>query len=131
MFNYETQARNLARGGTIGSVSKNNASQSYRGPGLGQYTPDQLGDGWRMLINLYEDSLKWVQWAIANPPLNPPAWWPVQPQPGPNGAPPDFDPAVYQRMNYVFQGAVNEYQVDLTDLRLHPVLTGQGGVLCW
>jgi len=124
MFTYETTARNLARGGSIGSVSKNNASHSYRGPGLGTYTPDQLGDAWRMLINFYEDSLRWVKWAILNPPTPLPDWWPVAPPDG------DYDPATYAAMKWKLKGCT-EYQTDLSDLRLHPTLGNGSFVQTW
>lgn len=119
---YEKAATQLYRGGTIGSVSKNSSSQSYRGPGLGSYTPVQIANAWRLLVNLYDDTVAWVAWQIANPPTNPPAWWPDNAD--------DTDIFFFKRMLCALRG-VPEYQVDLTDLRLHPVLGNGTEVLSW
>lgn len=54
---FEKAATNLFRQGSLSSVSKNSASQSYRGPGLGSYTPVQISNAWRTLINIF-DSVK-------------------------------------------------------------------------
>jgi hypothetical protein len=124
MFSFEVSVRETARGGSVGSFSKNGASETYRGPGLGTYTADQLGDGWRMLINLFDSIQAAMDNASKNPPTNPPAWWPTVPADG------DWDAQVYPAMVKRLQGGtVTEYQVDLTDLRLQqsygcpPVLT--------
>jgi hypothetical protein len=125
MFFYETSVRNVSRGGTIGSVSKNGASHSYRGPGLGQYTPDQLGDAWRMLINAYDDTLAQFREMVQYPPTNPPAWWPVAPADG------DWDEQIFNRLSCVLRQSVTEYQIDLSYLRLRPTLPSTLGVQTW
>jgi hypothetical protein len=125
MFIYETSVRNTASGGTLGSMAKNNASHSYKGPGLGQYTPDQLGDAWRMLINFYDDSLDYIKWAIANPPTPLPSGWPTQPADG------DYDSLCYDRMREILRRNITEYQIDISCLRLHPTLGNPQEVFTW
>ena len=126
MFAFEVSVREVARGGTIGSFSKNSASQSSQGPGLGQYTPDQLGDGWRMLINLYDGTQRALNFAALHPPTNPPADWPTVPADG------DWDSQVYPLMtDRLRRGTVTEYEVDLTDLRLMQTYGGAGATCTW
>lgn len=115
LFAFESSVRETARGGSVGSFSKNGASQTYRGPGLGAYTADQLGDGWRTLINLYDSIQSAMNQAATHPPTNPPVGWPTVPADG------DWDVQVYPLMvDRLRIGTVTEYQVDLTNLRLRP-----------
>lgn len=65
---YEKASEALFRGGSIASVSKNSASQSYRGPGLGSYTPVQLANAWRQLISLYDQVFACVNAELAQHP---------------------------------------------------------------
>jgi hypothetical protein len=99
--------------GSLGSVSKNSASQSYRGPGLGSYTIPQIQTAWRTLINLFDSTLAWINSYLANPPATPPTCW----------TPPEdnSDATVYQFMKNQLV-VVTEYQPDLSNLRLRPTL---------
>lgn len=123
---YEVAATNLFGGGSIASVSKNSTSQSYRGPGLGSYTPVQIANAWRMLINLYAMELACTArlYAISQKyPTNEQgqcfiAKYPTYAQ--------DPEPAVYDFMQAKLW-PTNEYQIDLSDLRLQPTI--QAGVL--
>ncbi len=132
---YEQGATNLFAGGSIGSVSKNSTSQSYRGPGVGSYTPVQIANSWRMLINLYDEVLGFCNRLYTLSQANPP--------PSPNSLPAQFiakfpgfnddpDEAVYFFMQRRLQ-PVESYQTDLTDLRLPYCLgnNGNGGFQTW
>lgn len=124
MRSYESSARAKTAGGMLGSVAKNNASQSYRGPGLGSYTLIQIADTWRELINLLDEVSAWVVWAIANPPTAPlPDGWPV--------ASDDNDTFIYDIMRRKLV-VIDSYQIDLIDLLLPPTGRGCGrGVFTW
>lgn len=120
---FEKQVTALFRLGSIGSVSKNAASQSYRGPGIGQYTPAQIQTVWRGLINLFDEVKACIDAELAEQPETPP-----DPNPPTN----DADPTVYAGMKCRLQ-VVTEYSSDLTNLRLQPTLLPApgGGVLTW
>jgi hypothetical protein len=106
--------------GSIGSVSKNNFSQTYRGPGLGSYTLIQIANAWRILINLLDEEIRRadelqdlsVAWFVAK---------------FPNYATTgnDNDDAYYDLMKRRLI-VITEYQTDLSDLRLRPTLVGEG-----
>lgn len=126
---FETAATNLFAGGSIGSVSKNSVSQSYRGPGLGSYTPVQIANTWRMLINLYDEEKHRTDWyynLFLQFPTNEQGiafntLYPTYKD--------DPDTAVYAFM----QGRlipVDEYQTDLTDLRL-PLTLAPNRAVTW
>jgi len=124
--NQERAAGNLFSGGSIGSVSKNSASQSYRSAGVGSYTPAQLQQSYRMLIELYDrenNKLNGFIWLIQNEPTSPPAQWFIEAFPqyaNYNPAqPPDADIAVYPFMQRVLK-PVYDYQPDVSYLRLEP-----------
>ncbi len=52
---YEKAATSLfSSSGSIQSVGKNSANQSYSGPGVGRYTSVQIQEAWRSLINLFD-----------------------------------------------------------------------------
>lgn len=128
--NMERNAANLFSAGSIGSVSKNSASQSYAGAGFGRFSVAQIQQGYRMLIELYDADLaetaiiyKYSQQYPTN-----------QRSIDFNTAFPDYstdpDKAVYAFMKYDIQ-PVDNYQIDLTDLRLHPTLVAGTGVNTW
>jgi hypothetical protein len=119
--NFEKACNPLFQQGTLGNVAKNNASQSYRGPGLGSYTIVQIANTWRQLINLFDQSKNKVVWMLANPPSVLPTWWPKA----------DNDASIYNSMAWQLGYNVSEYQVDLTDLRLHPIVGNSNAVLSW
>jgi len=117
---YEQGATNLFGGGSIGSVSKNSVSQTYRGPGVGSYTPVQIANSWRMLINLYDELLAYCNRLFLLSQSNPP--------PSPNSIPALFiakfpqyqadpDDAVYYFMQRKLR-PIDSYETDLTELRL-------------
>lgn len=95
--------------GSIGSVSKNSTSQSYRGPGVGSYTLVQISTAWRQLINLYDEIKLLADYlqARANDCF-------IQQFPNYEADP---DVVVYTIMKERLI-VVNDYQVDLTNLRL-------------
>ena len=95
--------------GSIGSVSKNSTSQSYRGPGVGSYTLVQISNAWRQLINLYDEIRKLSDYlqSISNPRFV--ATFPIYLT--------DPDVVVYEIMKERLI-VVDDYQVDLTNLRL-------------
>jgi len=95
--------------GSLGSVSKNSANQSYRGPGLGQYTVAQIQTAWRMLINLFDRTKDKTDWENANRPDFQTEY--------PNYAT-DPDLAIYNFCAKWLRNDFSSYQVDLTDLRL-------------
>src|SRR5579862_879288 len=98
---FEKQVTTLFSQGSIASVGKNSANQSYRGPGLGSFTPAQLQYLWRRLINLFDSTKNEVDAEIALPDTQAPAN--------------DQDPVIYGRMMLQLQ-PVTEYQPDMTDL---------------
>lgn len=119
---YEVAATNLFSGGSIGSVSKNSTSQSYRGPGLGSYTPVQIANAWRNLINLFEQQKCETDAVYAAATAIPPQQWAVPFLVKFPTYAEDPDPAVYCLMTKQLL-PVNEYQTDLTVLRLQPTLS--------
>lgn len=125
---YEQQLTPLSASGSISSVSKNSTNQTYRGAGVGSYTNLQIMSVWRDLINLYDRAVIWannlqaqaVSWFVKA--------WPNYGVPGN-----DNDPTFYQLMKSKLI-VVDEYQTDLTDLRIQP--TAYGGEFlppnaCW
>lgn len=119
---FEKSANQLYNQGTLGNVAKNNASQSYRGPGLGSYTIVQIANAWRTLINMFDQAQQVVTWMVANPPTNPPAWFPNAVN----------DASIYNAIKWKLGYNLSEYQIDLTDLRLHPIVGNfVTGVLSW
>lgn len=105
---FEKQVTTLFSQGSIASVGKNSANQSYRGPGVGSFTPAQLQYVWRRLINLFDSTKAEVDQEIAVADSQAPAN--------------DGDPVIYARMMLQLQ-PVAEYQPDITDLLLPPTLT--------
>jgi hypothetical protein len=124
---YEKSALNLFSGGSIGSVSKNSTSQSYRGPGLGSYTPVQIANAWRMLISLFEMEKCRTDNAYKAATAIPPQSWAVPFLTQFPDYAQDTDPAVYGLMKKQLE-PVNEYQTDMTLLRLEPTLSPGYGV---
>jgi hypothetical protein len=106
---FEKQVTTLFSAGALGSVSKNTASQSYRGPGVGSYTPAQLQTVWRDLIDLFDEVKAWVDAEISESP------------PDPNPPPNDGDPVIYDHMKRRLM-VITEYSPNLIDLRLQPTL---------
>lgn len=51
---FEKEPGSLFKGGSIASVSKNSSSQTYSLPGSGRVTAQQMANGWRNLINLFD-----------------------------------------------------------------------------
>lgn len=99
--------------GTLGSVSKNSASQSYRGPGLGQYTVAQIQTAWRMLINLYDQFKVKTDWLNLNE-----VWFQEK---YPTYAA-DPDEAIYDLVSCWLRNDFTSYEIDVTNLRLRPTL---------
>ncbi len=99
---FESSATLLFSGGSIGSVSKNSVSQSYRGPGLGSYTPVQIANAWRDLINLFDSVKKQIDCLIAA---------------GNTDFPDDTDETIYEAMKSQLI-VITEYQPNMTDLYL-------------
>jgi hypothetical protein len=125
---FEKNVTPLFSQGSISSVSKNSASQTYRGPGLGSYTPIQIANAWRTLINLYDATLQKANWAFTQ---NIP--WFLQTYPAfSQAAGTDNDPTVYAMMKWILV-PTTEYRIDITDLRLEPTGVGaiNGGAYCW
>ena len=95
--------------GSIGSVSKNSTSQSYRGPGVGQYTVAQIQTAWRMLINLYDQTKQSLDWENKNS-----TWFTAK---YPTYLV-DQDQAIYDLCAAWLRNDFSSYEVDLTNLRL-------------
>jgi len=100
---FEKSVTKLFSQGSLASVQKNAASQSYRGPGLGSYTPVQIANAWRGLINLFDSTKAEVDAEIAAADTQAPAN--------------DQDPVIYGRMKLQLL-PVTEYQADITSLLL-------------
>lgn len=119
----ERGAASLFAAGSISSVSKNSASQSYAGSGFGRFSVAQIQQGFRMLIEMYDAEL-WETKCLYNMAQK----YPTN-QCGINFvlAYPDYandpDQAVYDRMTRRLV-PVESYEVDLSDLRLQPTLGG-------
>lgn len=113
---FEQQALALIGGGSLASVSKNSASQSYAS-GPNALTPLQIQRAWRYLVDLFDEVKAWADDELAEVP--------------PDGDEPanDLDPAVYaemmNRLRYVYSEST-----DLTELRVSPTLSS-GGLLSW
>ena len=106
----ERKVANLFSQGAIASVGKNSANQSYRGPGIGSFTPAQIQVGWRTLINLYNAMSKEIAAEISAGDTQAPAGG-------------DTEANIYARGQLVLGSPVTEYAPDLTDLLLSPTLT--------
>ena len=126
----ERNAASLFSSGSIGSVSKNSASQSYAGAGFGRFSVAQIQQGYRMLIELYDTELWETQciWNLSQTPgnvnqcaINFAAQYPNYLQ--------DPDQSVWDRISCLLGSPVDSYQIDLGDLRLRPTLTA--GVRTW
>ena len=111
---FEKNATGIYNQGTLAAVSKNSASQTYRGAGVGSLTTLQIANAWRLLINLFDTTLAAINWRLANPSSNPAC-----------NPPDNSDGTVYACMKPILL-PVTEYQVDVTDLRLWPTATTQG-----
>jgi hypothetical protein len=109
-------ARQYEVTGSIASIAKNSASQSYRGSAVGSYTPAQLSQSFRRLINLFDSVQREVQSALAGlQPTTPPPWWPKD----------ATDSSIYPIMKWQLAEMLpSEYECDFTFLRLHPTLAG-------
>jgi hypothetical protein len=117
---FETSLSAQFRGtGVIASVSKNSASQSYRGAALGSLTVPQVQQGFRTLIVMYDQTNNYCQWANANE-----SWF----QTTYPGYANDNDSAVYPIMQAWLQNDFTQFQTDMTYLRLAPTLYPQGCV---
>lgn len=117
----ERAAQNLFSAGSLGSVSKNSASQSYAGAGFGRFSVAQIQQGFRILIELYDqclDQANCIVAALATNPTNPCLQWFVQYV---AGFAADPDAAVYALMKFRLC-PVDNYEIDLSDLRLQPTL---------
>jgi hypothetical protein len=102
--------------GTLGSVAKNSASQSYRGPGLGSYTVPQVAAAWRVLINLF-DKEKCRADAINAAGV---AWFTAKY----GGYEQDADQAVYDFCVSWLRRDFTQTQIDVSELRLQPTAAG-------
>jgi hypothetical protein len=117
----ERGAASLFASGSIGSVSKNSASQSYAGSGFGRYSVVQIQQAFRMLIELYDSEL-WETQCLFNLAQT----YPTN-QCGINfilkylNYAADPDDAVYDRITRKLI-PVESYEVDLSYLRLQPTL---------
>jgi hypothetical protein len=100
--------------GTLSSVAKNSASQSYRGPGLGSLTLVQIQTAWRMLIRLYDSIKCQTDWFY-----NQAAAWFIQKYPTYGNDP---DQAVYDFSMRWLNSDFTQYESDLSWLRLSPTL---------
>jgi len=106
---YEKAANRQFSVGSIASVSKNSANQSYRGPGVGSYTVVQIANTWRTLINLFDRIKAEVDAEISADDTQKP--------------PDDYDPTVYERGLLILGNQpVTEYSSDFTDLLLPPTI---------
>lgn len=117
----ERGAANLFASGSIGSVSKNSASQSYAGAGFGRFSVAQIQQGYRMLIELYDDCLRMANYLYnlsQNYPANADGQCFIKKYPNYEADP---DQAVYDLMSYRLI-PVEDYQIDLSYLRLQPTL---------
>jgi hypothetical protein len=106
----ERKVGELFSQGALASVGKNSASQAYRGPGVGSFTPAQIQAGFRWLINLY----KRVQLELTNEVAT------NDPQAPVGGA---SEANIYARGYIVLANPITEYQSDITDLLLPPTLS--------
>ena len=115
----ERSAASLFASGSIGSVSKNSASQSYAGAGFGRFSVAQIQQGYRMLIELYDWLLieaNNIYNSVGTCQQNFAAKYPTFAQ--------DPDQAVYDAMSCRLGNPVDSYQIDLSYLRLRPTLGG-------
>ena len=115
----ERNAASLFASGSIGSVSKNSASQSYAGSGFGRFSVVQIQQGFRMLIELY-DWLLIEETKIFNSTGTCHndfiAQYPTFQQ--------DPDQAVWEALFLRLGNPTDNYEVDLSYLRLQPTLGG-------
>ena len=116
LLTFEQQSLALIGGGSLASVSKNSASQSYAS-GPNALTPLQIQRAWRYLVDLFDEVKAWADDELA--------------ETSPDGDEPanDQDPAIYgemmKRLRYVYSAST-----DLTQLRVPPTLA-PGGALSW
>ena len=111
----ERNAASLFASGTLASVSKNSASQSYAGAGFGRFSVAQIQQGYRMLIEMHDQLLAMAKWLNDT---DTSAWHDTFVAKYPNFAD-DPDIAVYDFMVVKLQ-PVEDYQIDLSYLRYHP-----------
>lgn len=124
----ERGAAALFASGSLGSVSKNSASQSYAGAGFGRFSVAQIQQGFRMLIELYDAALnqsKCIYQLAQQYPTNQVgidflAKYPTYAA--------DPDETCYDGMAACLR-PVEEYQVDLSVLRFRPDCYSTGGVV--
>jgi hypothetical protein len=112
----ERAAQSLFSAGSLGSVSKNSASQSYAGAGFGRFSVAQIQQGFRILIEMYDWILKEANWVYASTGTCHDQFVLKYP----NFAE-DPDQAVYDIMVIRLQ-PVDSYEIDLSYLRLQPTL---------
>ena len=115
----ERNASSLFASGSIGSVSKNSASQSYAGSGFGRFSVVQIQQGFRMLIELYDWLLQeatFVYQSTGTCHDNFVAKYPTFAE--------DPDQAVYDAIALRLGNPVDYYETDLSYLRLRPTLGG-------
>ncbi len=113
---YEKAITTLFSQGAISSISKNSVQQTYRGPGLGSYTMQQLQTVWRTLINLFDRTKEEIICRAKA-----------------KGEEPDTtDDAIIVIMrrwlNRGGPGGITEVQADMTHLRLPTPAIGIAGV---
>jgi hypothetical protein len=123
---------NFITAGSLTSVSKNSASQSYFRAGLGTYTIPQIQSFWTMLVRLYyriKQKTDWlyvqnVPWFITQYVTNAPAGQDYKTDP---------DYAIYTlAISWLGDTDWDNYQIDLTELRMFPTQLGiNGGALTW
>ena len=121
----ERGAANLFSAGSLSSVSKNSASQSYAGSGFGRFSVAQIQQGFRMLIELYDQELartKWIYNSVGTCHDEFVAAYPDYDN--------DPDPAIYALMTYRLI-PVESYEIDLSYLRLQPTLGQFAGTHTW
>jgi len=116
---FERAATRLFSAGSLASVAKNSASQAYRGPGIGSYTPVQIANVWRDLINLFDEEKIRIDAALAGGEAA---------DADDDDQPDDTDESVYNAMRQRLL-VITEYQVDVSEIRLHPTLSN--GVQTW
>lgn len=112
----ERSAANLFSAGSIGSVSKNSASQSYAGAGFGRFSTAQIQQGYRMLIEIYDWLLIGATRIFNSTGTRHDKFVALYP----NFAA-DPDGAVWDAMIVKLQ-PIDDYQIDLSYLRLRPTL---------
>ncbi len=120
----ERAAQNLFSAGSLSSVSKNAASQSYAGSGFGRFSVAQIQQGFRMLIEMYDWLLREATTVYNSTGTCHDEFVARYPDFGA-----DPDQAVYDAMTFRLQ-PVDNYEIDLSYLRLQPTLW-PGQVQTW